>query len=296
MKRVLSSCIATLAAACWIAGAAQADVLLISTNVAATAAPTSAFFTDNFSNITEVRIGNYANFGLAATQDAVNGTGAFAGMGVADFVVFNRLISSTDYQNNVSAGYNTINIPVVSLTSFVTRPDTGRLGWHTGGVLANGNTNNTAGNETTLTAAGAAIFGGTSGTTVDWFVRQSGTADFNAPGSGTVGEGSILATIGASGGIIAARWDAGQLLGNGTAAGGARLLFNLDDTGGADAVFNDSGSQTATGRAALVTALQTVGFTATAVPEPSSLAVLFFISAGVLAFVRHRKCSASVQG
>ena len=37
------------------------------------------FLSTNFTNVTEIRHSNWANFNAAGTQDALNGTGTFAG-------------------------------------------------------------------------------------------------------------------------------------------------------------------------------------------------------------------------
>lgn len=228
----------------------------------------AAFLNSKYSNVTEIRQGNFANFAAPATQAALNGTGAFSGMGATNLVIIGRTLSSADYDNFDAAGYNALPIPVVSFTSYVSRQDSNRMGWHAGGA-----TNNklTAGNETVITAAGNSLFGAGP---FDWHDSADGT--FNGLGTGSVGGGDILATLG--GDILVASWVAGDAPGNVTAAGvatfgGQRLLFNLDN----DAVGSSTGtfaSLTDAGEEALFKALLTVGLIAIPEPATASLALL----------------------
>lgn len=218
----------------------------------------------NFANITTLHSGNYSNFIGDATQ--------LAQVNSADVVIIGRILSSAEYAfADRAAAFNALTVPLVSFTSYVTRPDGNRLGWESGAVNT---TSPLTGAETTLTAAGAAVFGGTAGSTVDWY---DGVANLNAAGTGTVGTGEILATI--NGNILAAHWGPGT-----TSAGGAtfpddRLLFNLQDASGL--VFPN-----AAGQQALINSL--VAYTPLiAVPEPS--VTLFSLGAlGLLALRRRR--------
>lgn len=228
----------------------------------------SDYFTSTFTNVTEVRVGDFANFSAAATQEALLGTGAFAGMGAADFVVIGRTLSSTAYGGGAAQGYNSLAIPVISFTSYTARADGDRLGWHTGSAS---NDKSTVGEETLITAAGEQLFGAG---TRNW--HESAGDTFNGTGTpGDVGGGQILATL--SGDILVASWDAGAAPGDLAVAGvatfaGQRLLFNLDNDPLAGEPITAFNSLTAEGQAALTSSLGTVGFVA--VPEPSSLTAL----------------------
>lgn len=165
-------------------------VVLISDLVPA--GPTSsieAFLAANFTNVTEVRHGNYANTTLTTTQDAINGTGAFAGNGAADLVIIGRSLGSADYASGLSDLYNTLSIPVVNFTAYTTRGVGNRLGWHSGAATT---TTSVLGNESTVTAAGASIFGIDAGT-YDLISPVSITdSTFNGLSAGTTGYGGGL--------------------------------------------------------------------------------------------------------
>ena len=241
-----------------------------------------SFFTNNFTNVTEVRHANYANF--AASADAINGTGTFAGMGAADVFVIGRSLSSGDYDAGDAAGYNTLTIPVISFTSYTTRQDGNRLGWHASGATTD---KPIAGAETTVTSAGAAILGLPAG---DYDLLE-GTVNFNGlGGAGDYGGGSILATVG--GDTLAAYWAPGSAPGNTTAVGvdsfaGPRLLFNVDnEPNSGNNGANDLQNLTPAGTQAMITAIDNVT-PLTAVPEPSS--VLLLSLAGFGFFLRRRR-------
>jgi hypothetical protein len=195
-----------------------------------------------------------ANFlGVTVTHgDFSNPANIPAGTDV--FIVARRL-SSGDYDNAAnSAIFNALPIPVVSFTSFVTRTAGNRWSWESGGTVGG----DVAGEETTITAAGAAVFGAAS--PVDWWTTATSGTGFNALGSGTVGTGNILATMG--GNILVAAWEPGQ-----QSAGGA--------------IFTD----TAAGTQALIKALTRYA-SLQAIPEPSSLALL---GMGVLMAIRRTR-------
>ena len=234
------------------------------------------FLNANFANVTEIRNANYADFGAAGTQDALLGTGAFAGSGAADVVIIGRNLGSAAYSGGAADGYNALSIPVISFTSYVSRGGVGdRLGWHSGSASSN---ISTLGAETTLTASGQAFFGIAG--PVDWHESVGDT--FNGLGIGPgVGTGDILATVG--GQILIAHWDVGDAPANTVDADvatfpGERLLFNLDDDGTTRSTFN---SLTSTGTAALVSAIDSVS-PLTAVPEPST-SLLGLAALGLLA-------------
>lgn len=193
--------------------------------------PIADFITSNFSGVT-VTQGNYA----VPTSIPAD----------TDIVMIARMLYSGEYGNvDNSATYNALTIPVVCLTSYVARPDGNRWGWHTGGAVGGAFT---AGNETTVTEAGAAVFGAAGA--ADWWTTPG---SFNAAGSGTVGDGQILATIG--GNILVARWKAGDKTGVGVTLGSDRLLFNIPDT---DNAGNPGLPDTAAGQQALIAALKTI--------------------------------------
>jgi hypothetical protein len=197
-------------------------------------------------------------------------------------VILGRTVASADYDNFDSAGYNGLSIPVVALTSYVTRQDGNRLGWH-----ASGNTTTTpvTGVEATITGVGAPILGFAAGN-YDFMTEVSGTdSQFNGLSAGTTtfGGGSILATIGSD--TLAAYWPAGTAPGNPTAATvatfpGNRLLFNLDN----DAPGGDLGNINAAGEQALISAIDHAT-PLTAVPEPSSACLLL----GAVGLVANRR-------
>jgi hypothetical protein len=141
-----------------------------------------------------------------------------------DVFVVGRVLYSGAYANaDNSAIFNALDIPVACFTSYVARPDGGRWGWHSGGI---GAFHSLSGNETVVTEEGAKVFG-TSGP-VDWW--NDATWGFSAPGTGSVGEGKILATSPA-GEIVVAYWKANSLSGSGVVFGSKRLLFNVPDQG-----------------------------------------------------------------
>jgi hypothetical protein len=245
------------------------------------------FLSTSFANVTQIRHANFALFSAQATQDALNGTGTFAGMGAADVVIIGRSLASADYDNFDSAGYNALGIPVVSLTSYVVRQDGNRLGWHASGATTD---KSVVGSETTVTALGASIFGIAEGT-YDFALPPSGTdSAYNGLGGGTTafGGGSILATIG--GDTLAAYWAPGSAPGNPTAANvatfpAARLLFNLDND-----LNGDLGNISSAGRQALASAIDFA--TPLNIPEPSSVLMLS-AAVGLVASRRRRKVKVS---
>ena len=265
-------------------------VVVISDLSSGSASSTIAdFFTDNFINVTEIRHGNFANFSAAASQDALNGTGIYAGGGPADVFVIGRSLGSGEYDSGASDGYNALTIPFINFTSYTARQDGNRLGWHASGATGD---KSVAGAETTVTAAGSTIFGVAPGTYDFYAGNPSNT--FNGLGAGTsaYGDGQILATIG--GDTLAAFWAAGDAPGNPTNAGVAtfpanRLLFNLDnDPNSGNNGANDFTNLTPAGMEALVSA---VAFATplVAIPEPSK-AMLSLTGLALLFCRRHRRC------
>ncbi len=256
----------TLSLFAFAATPASALVIMIS-DLSPAGAPIEAWFTDNFSNVTEVRHGDFANFSNAASQEALNGTGAYAGMGAADIFVIGRSLSSGGYGSGNADGYNSIAIPFINMTSYTARGAGNRLGWHDGSA---GNTGSRNGEETTVTAIGGALLGVPAGTYDLW------TDDLNFNGVGTstnVGTGDILATL--DGNLIAAHWDAGDAPGDTVSAGvatfpGTRLLLNIDNEPNA----GNSGANDFTGLTALGTQAYAGVIAATTpleqVPEPST--------------------------
>ncbi|MDF1712483.1 MAG: PEP-CTERM sorting domain-containing protein [Akkermansiaceae bacterium] len=233
-----------------------------------------------FANVTEIRHGDYANYGAATTQDALNGTGAFAGNGAAEVVIIGRTLSSAAYGSGNAQGYNTLTIPVVSLTSYVSRDLGGRLGWHTGSAT---NGPPTAGAETTVTPVGTLVTGAFPGS-YDFFNSADGSFNGAATTGANLGDGLTLATFG-TGAVQSAYWLAGAAPGNPTVAGvttfpGPRLLFNIDN----DGPGGDLGPITPAGQDALRNAIAFAS--PLVVPEPSSL-LLSFLGLGLL--VRRRR-------
>ncbi len=239
------------------------------------------FLNDNFSNITNIESGNFANFGSAAT------TTALAANGGADLVIIGRTLSSAAYDNGDADGYNGLTIPVVSFTSFVSRAAGNRLGWHSGSVAQD--TVMSAGDESLITVDGAALFGLGAGA-ANFFEGNNG-GDINALAAvgANFGGAQILATAG--GAVQSAFWPVGSTPGDTGAAGvatfpGERLLFNLDNDaangGPAGFTFN---ALTDDGETALIASLASVGLEP--IPEPTS-AILTSI-AFLLPVLRRRR-------
>lgn len=165
-----------------------------------------------------------------------------------DIFIVGRVLTSGAYGNATNtATFNALTIPVVCFTSYVARPDGSRWGWHTGPI---GAFHTLSGNETVVTQAGASVFGGAGA--VDWW--NDATWGFSAPGTGTVGDGRILATSPA-GEIIVAYWKAGEKSGSGAVFGSKRLLFNVPDQGSGNPVDLPN---TAAGKKALLAALKLI--------------------------------------
>lgn len=227
-------------------------------------APLEAFLNAKFSNITTLKSGDYSNF----ANDAV----LKADVDSADVVIIGRILSSAGYGDAVkAAAFNAITVPVVSFTSYVTRPDGNRLGWEGGPVIG---TNPVTDAESSLTLLGATVFGGVQGA-VDWY---DGTANFNAAGTGSLGGGELLASIGGS--TLAAHWSTGSLSAGGVVFPADRFLFNLQDASGL--VLPN-----AAGQDALVRALTTYT-RLIAVPEPSTASMSGLAALGLLAANRRR--------
>lgn len=231
----------------------------------------ATYYTD--ANVTAA--GNFGNFGSAATAAAL------AAGGGADLVIIGRTLNSADYDNGDADGYNTLDIPLISFTSYVSRSVGDRLGWHTG--TAN-HSHSVLGTETFVTAAGSRFFGMPAGAYDYYESNPEGT--FNGLGTGSVGGGDILATIG--GDILAAYWPAGTAPGDPGVADVAtfpadRLLFNLDNDPSPDGEFTN---QTGLGLEVVVSAVSQIGGL-TIVPEPAS-AFLGLFGLGVLSLGRRR--------
>jgi autotransporter-associated beta strand protein len=190
-----------------------------------------SFLQGNFSDV-NITYGNFSDYAANA-----------AVIEAADLFILGRQLSSAAYANATnSASFNALTVPTVAFTSYVTRPLDNRWGWHSGDVAAG---LSVVGSETTVTAAGASVFGVAEGA-YDWFPEPT---TFNAAGTGTVGDGEILATLG--GNILAAHWDAGDLSGTGVTFGSERLLFNMSEAGTGGITYLPN----ATGQQALINAL-----------------------------------------
>jgi hypothetical protein len=194
--------------------------------------PIIDFLVENFG--ATVTFGNYSN-----PANIPAGTEVF---------IVGRVLSSGDYANATNtATFNALTIPVVCLTSYVARSDGGRWGWHSGPI---GAFHTLTGNETVVTAAGAEVFGAAGA--VNWW--NDATWSFSAPGTGTVGNGQILATSPA-GEIVVATWKAGDTSGTGAVFGSKRLLFNVPDQGSGNPVDLPN---TAAGQQAFLAALKLI--------------------------------------
>lgn len=234
--------------------------------------PIEDFFRNNFSNVTEIRHGDYSSFSAQASQDALLGTGSFAGKGAADVLVIGRSVVSSAYASGNARGYNGISISFVNLTAYTARASSNRLGWHTGTAATTGTRN---GLETTVTATGAGILGIAAGNH-DLFADAS-SFDGLTVGTTGFGGGQVLATQGAN--TVAAYWPAGSAPGSPTDAGvatfpAARLLFNLDNAPNvSENGANDFTNLTAAGLAALQSAIDFATPLTAGLPNPVHLSV-----------------------
>ncbi|HHY86202.1 MAG TPA: PEP-CTERM sorting domain-containing protein [Verrucomicrobia bacterium] len=196
-----------------------------------------------------------------------------------DVFIVGRILTSGAYDNaENSATFNSLDIPIVAFTSFVTRTAGNRWSWESGPTAGA----SVDGDEVIITAAGASIFG--SEGAADWWTTATSGTGFNAAGTGTVGTGEILATIG--GNILVAGWRAGDMSAGGVTFTANRLLFNLPDSNPnppAVAVLPD----TLAGQQALISAL--AAYTPLqVVPEPSSAALLGMGALAAIFRIRRR--------
>ena len=144
-----------------------------------------------------VLYGNYHNWAdptLAATINA------------ADVLVLARSNSSGNY-NGKGSYYNGLTTDVICFGTYFARA--GYLGWESGNVASF----LPSGNETTVTEAGTTLFGASGN--FDWF---SGDATIWGAGTGTVGSGEILATVG--GNHLVVGWKAGDTIASGAVQSG----------------------------------------------------------------------------
>ncbi|MBN2163396.1 MAG: PEP-CTERM sorting domain-containing protein [Pontiellaceae bacterium] len=218
-------------------------------------AGTTAFISNNFQSVS-MTVGDYGDTANAGVQAAID---------AADVLVLGRTTFSSNYDPTDMAYYSSLNIPVVFLTSYITRSS--RMGYE-GDLNAGAAVD---GDETTVTADGALVFGVAEGT-YDWL-----TTGLDTGGTGDVGGGDILATIGGS--HLSVGWNAGSTNAAGVVQSANRLLWNLSGNG-------NTLPETAAGQQALINALESyTGMVA--IPEPSTIGLVGFFGAGVL-FVRRR--------
>ncbi len=206
---------------------------------------------------------SFTDHTATATTDAI---------AAADVIIFARNTSSGEYTNGAGeiAFWNSVAKPLVLSNSYIARGGTGvnsRWGW-----LSNDTLNlavSHVGSETTLNAAGADYFGLSEGA-VDF--HQGSNIDASGTSSSTtLGQGTLLGTLGSSNFVSIAHWIVGHTNANGTAFGGERLLFETA------APFN----MTTAGQDALAGAIGRM------IPEPSSSALLG-LGLGLAVFRRKR--------
>jgi uncharacterized repeat protein (TIGR03803 family) len=166
------------------------------------------FFGANFLDTT-VASGDFSDTANASVRTAISN---------ATVLVLTRTTSSAAYDTNDAAFYSGLTIPVIDLTSYTARSN--RLYWTSGDIAAQ----TIDGDEATVTAAGAAVFGVAAN--YDWY---NGSGSFDAAGTGGVGGGQILATIGS--GHFVVGWQVGDAVASGAVQSGKRLLFNISGNG-----------------------------------------------------------------
>jgi len=110
--KIISTLLTTCAIFASVASS-QALVVVLS-DTEAVGSDVENYLNSNFLNIDEIRHGNFANFANAGTQDALNGTGAFAGAGAADIVIIGRTLTIAAYSGGAS--------PYLSLPSPLSSP------------------------------------------------------------------------------------------------------------------------------------------------------------------------------
>lgn len=204
--------------------------------------------------------GLFQDFSATATTDAI---------AAADLIVFSRDTNSADYSNQAgeAAFWNGLAKPIVLSNYLILRSS--RQGWTNGSSTAAGVS---AGDETSLTVAGASYFGTTSG-------PQNFLQGINpnvTDSSMNFGDGTILATNNTHPSIVS--WSAGDMNGSGGTFGGDRLYLataNTDLTPSVSYVFSPDGED------AIKVAVTNL------IPEPSS-AVLLGLGAFALSLRRRR--------
>lgn len=215
----------------------------------------TAFISNNFQSVT-MTVGDYGDTANAGVQAII---------GAADVLVLGRTTFSSNYDATDMAYYSGLNIPVVFLTSYVTRSS--RMGYE-GDLNAGAAVD---GDETTVTAAGASVFGVAEGT-YDWL-----TTGLDTGGTGDVGGGDILATIGGS--HLSVGWNTGSTNAAGVVQSANRLLWNISANG-------NTLPETAAGQQALINAME--AYTGmVAIPEPATIGMVGVFGVGIL-FIRRR--------
>ena len=212
-------------------------------------------FFDNYFQNTTVAWGDYSNVGADASLQAT--------VSAADVLVLCRSTYSGGYGPDDQAFYNTLTIPVIDLTSYTARSS--KLGWE-GGETGSGPMYGSP--EITVTAAGASVFGVSEGD-YDWFIASSQGWNLNA-GSGSVGDGDILASITNDAGDAELNavvgWNTGDMIASGEVQSGNRLLFNLPLDGN-QIPGNQEGLDAMIAAVAAYTDLE-------AIPEPATMMLL----------------------
>ncbi|HOW71491.1 MAG TPA: PEP-CTERM sorting domain-containing protein [Phycisphaerae bacterium] len=221
--------------------------------------------------------------GHTVTRYVSTATPDAALLNAADLVIVSRSVPSSHYQSAGATAWNSITAPVILLNGYLLRSS--RLGYTTGTTIPDiaGTVSLAVNNPSHPVFAGIAL--DASDTMVNPYaniVTFMGTAErgISVNTNPLAGGGTVLATIGtagdpAFGGMTIGEWNAGSVLGNGTAdiLGGHRLALLTGSREHSGLTSEGAGIYDLTADGAQIF-LNAVNYMA--VPEPSSIALLAF--------------------